>query len=328
MTRCVDDPMNQSPIPVSVLTGYLGAGKTTLLNHILTNRQGWKVAVIENEFGEIGVDNDLVLATQEDLIVFNNGCVCCKIRGDLIKTLSEIARRPERFDAILIETTGLADPSPVIQSFFVDEDLKALVRLDAVITLVDAKHIGLHLGSSQEAREQIAYGDVVLLNKTDLVTDADLDVLEREVRALNTLARIHRTKDAVIDLSKVLEVGAFDLSKRLEAAPDLLTEEHHEHESDIGSVSLRVDGALDGKKLNAWLGTLLKTRGTDIFRMKGIVNVQGETRRVVFQGVHMMFEGRPDRPWQEGDDRTNRIVFIGRALEAAALEAALRSCRV
>jgi G3E family GTPase len=175
-----------SPIPVSVLTGFLGAGKTTLLNRILTGKHGWKVAVIENEFGEIGVDNQLVMATEEDLIVMNNGCVCCTVRGDLIKTLNDLLRRPEKFDAILIETTGIADPSPVIQSFFIDDDLKAQLRLDAVITLVDARHIWQHLETNHEAREQIAYGDVVLLNKTDLATPEDLDRLEKQVRELNT----------------------------------------------------------------------------------------------------------------------------------------------
>src|SRR6185503_6643761 len=176
------EPVEMSQIPVSVLTGFLGAGKTTLLNRILTGRHGWKVAVIENEFGEIGVDNQLVMTTEEDLIVMNNGCVCCTIRGDLIQTLNDLLRRPEKFDAILIETTGVADPSPVIQSFFVDEDLKAKLRLDAVITLVDARHIWQHLEANREAREQIAYGDVVLLNKTDLATPADLDRLEKQVR--------------------------------------------------------------------------------------------------------------------------------------------------
>jgi G3E family GTPase len=309
------------------LVGYTNGGKTTLLNHILTRRHGWKVAVIENEFGEIGVDNKLVLTTEEDLIVMNNGCVCCSIRGDLIKTLNDLLRRPEKFDAILIETTGLADPSPVIQSFFVDDDLKSRLRLDAVITLVDAKHIGLHIDGSREAREQIAFADVVLLNKIDLVTPAEVDRLETKVRKLNVLARIHRTKNAEIDLGLVLDVGAFDLSRRLEASPDLLTARDHHHESGIGSVSLREPGPLDGRKFNGWLGGLLKSRGTDIFRMKGIVEVQGESRRVVFQGVHMLFDGRPDRPWQPGEDRSSILVFIGRNLDGAELRAGLISCR-
>jgi G3E family GTPase len=267
------------------------------------------------------------MATEEDLIVMNNGCVCCTIRGDLIKTLNDLLRRPEKFDAILIETTGVADPSPVVQSFFVDEDLKARVRLDAVITLVDARHIWQHLDSNHEAREQIAYGDVVLLNKTDLATPEELDRLEKRVRELNILARIYRTKDAAIDLAKILDVGAFDLSRRLEVSPGLLTADEHHHHSDIHSVSLREPGALDGRKLNAWLGGLLKTRGTDIFRMKGIVEVQGEARRVVFQGVHMMFDGRPDRPWQEGEDRSSILVFIGRNLPEQELRDSLRSCK-
>jgi len=316
-----------SQVPVSVLTGFLGAGKTTLLNRILSEKHGWKVAVVENEFGEIGVDNQLVLATEEDLIVMNNGCVCCTVRGDLIKTLNELLRRPEKFDAILIETTGVADPSPVIQSFFVDEDLKARLRLDAVITLVDARHIWQHLDAEREAREQIAYGDVVLLNKTDLATPEELDRLEERVRDLNVLAKIYRTRDASISLDKILDVGAFDLSKRLEASPDLMTADQHHHHSDIHSVSLREPGPVDGRKLNGWLGGLLKTRGTDIFRMKGIVEVQGEARRVVFQGVHMMFDGRPDRPWQLGEDRSSLLVFIGRNLPEQELRDGLRACR-
>jgi G3E family GTPase len=316
-----------SQVPVSVLTGFLGAGKTTLLNRILTEKHGWKVAVVENEFGEIGVDNQLVLATEEDLIVMNNGCVCCTVRGDLIKTLNDLLRRPEKFDAILIETTGVADPSPVIQSFFVDEDLKAKLRLDAVITLVDARHIWQHLDVNRESREQIAYGDVVLLNKTDLATPEELDRLEERVRDLNVLAKIYRTKDAAISLDKILDVGAFDLSKRLEVSPGLMTADQHHHHSDIHSVSLQEPGPVDGRKLNGWLGGLLKTRGTDIFRMKGIVEVQGEARRVVFQGVHMMFEGRPDRPWQPGEDRSSLLVFIGRNLPEQELRDGLRACR-
>lgn len=318
--------MEMTPVPASVLTGFLGAGKTTLLNRILTERHGWKVAVIENEFGEIGVDNQLVLATQEDIIVMNNGCVCCTVRGDLIRTLNDLLRRPERFDAILIETTGVADPSPVIQSFFVDDDLKTRVRLDAVITLVDAHHIWQHLAANREAREQIAYGDVVLLNKTDLSTPAELDRLETAVRKLNVLAKIYRTRDAAITLDRILDIGAFDLSRRLEVSPGLAAPEAHTH-SDIHSVSLREPGPVDGRRLNAWLGGLLKSRGTDIFRMKGIVEVQGESRRVVFQGVHMMFDGRPDRPWQAGEDRSSVLVFIGRNLPERELREGLRGCR-
>lgn len=310
-------------IPVTVLTGFLGAGKTTLLNRILSEQHGRRIAVIENEFGAVGVDNELVIGTDEDLILLNNGCVCCGIRGDLIQTLSDLLKKKERFDAVMIETTGLADPAPVIQSFFVDDDLKAQYALDAVITVVDAKHVWQHFDARKEVREQIAFADIVLLNKKDLVEPVELDRLERNVRSLNAMATIYRTQDAAVAVSRLLDVRAFDPSKK----PEIVVDEHADHVHDISSVALREPGALDGRKLNAWLGALLKTRGSDIFRMKGIVEVAGERRRVVFQGVHMMFQGHPDRPWNDGEDRTNTLVFIGRNLSTDDLRAGLRSCR-
>lgn len=315
-------------IPATVLTGFLGAGKTTLLNQILTKQSDRKVAVIVNEFGEIGIDNELIVDAKEETIMMSNGCICCKFRGDIIRTILDILRRPEKFDALVIETTGLADPGPIAQSFFVDDELKSKVRLDAIVTVVDAKHVTLHLEKGREAREQIAFADVTLLNKTDLVSPEELADLRKTVRGLNRVTTIHETEKTEIDLDKILDIGAFDLSRRVEVSPDFFETKGEHLDPEIRSISIREEGSLDGKRFNAWLGTLLKERGMDIFRMKGIVHVEGEKRRVVFQGVHMMFEGRPDRPWEADEERTNRVVFIGRNLPEEEIRAGLKNCVV
>lgn len=324
---------DQDAVPVTVLTGYLGAGKTTLLNRILTHEHGKKVAVIVNEFGEVGIDNQLVVDADEEIFEMNNGCVCCTVRGDLIRIISNLMRRRDKFDHLVIETTGLADPAPVIQTFFVDDDVQSQTKLDAVVTVVDAKHIWQHW-DSDEAQEQIAFADVILLNKTDLVEPAQLDQLESRIRAMNALAKIYRTRDAAIEMDVLLGVSAFDLDRALQLDPKFLHDaEHghaheHEHDETVGSIAIVESGAVDGQKLNQWISQLLQTQGPDIFRMKGILNIAGEDRRFVFQGVHMLFDGRPDRPWKSDDERKNELVFIGRNLDAAKLKEDFRACLV
>jgi len=315
-------------IPTTVLTGYLGAGKTTLLNRILTYEHGKKVAVIVNEFGEVGIDHQLVINADEEVFEMNNGCICCTVRGDLIRIINNLLRRRHKFDHLLIETTGLAEPGPVIQTFFVDEDIRRQVSLDAVVTLVDAKHIGQHW-QSEEVEEQIAFADIVLINKTDLVTDAELQKLNDRIRSMNALCRIYPTQNAEIEIDRLLGVGAFDLDRVLSIDPHFLTKDHdHDHEEDVFSVALVEEGALDLEKLNEWLGELLQTNGSNIFRMKGILNIHQQAERFVFQGVHMMFDGRPDRLWQKEEARRNEIVFIGRNLDREALTRSFRACLV
>jgi len=442
-----------SRIPVTILTGFLGSGKTTLLNRILTEKHGQRIAVIENEFGEIGIDDALVIQADEEIFEMNNGCICCTVRGDLIRILANLMKRRDKFDYVLVETTGLADPGPVAQTFFVDEEVKDSFRLDGIVTLVDARHVWQHIDESDECKEQIAFADKILINKTDLATEADVQKLEARLKTMNRLAQVHRTHLAQLPVAEVINIRAFDLEKKLEVDADFLkpelpfewsgvynlsagnhqlvfqpgpdpligcvilpvanlnqdtlgiaqkqatklfstpgqavgrggtvlpdevfyalrldeitttfqlavaqagryavftqhmpeefdfqlqrdgqklstvfSEEHaagHEHDDTVTSVGISIAGELHEQRLEAWLSETLRTKGADIFRMKGILNIQGSPNRFVFQGVHMLFDGKPDRPWQPGEDRTNQLVFIGRKLNREALNAGFKRC--
>lgn len=446
--------MENKKIPVTVLTGFLGSGKTTLLNRILSENHGKKIAVIENEFGEIGVDNELVIGADEEIFEMNNGCICCTVRGDLIRILGQLTRRKDRLDHIIVETTGLANPAPVAQTFWVDDDMKEQFELDAIITIVDALHVWQHIDDSAECQEQIAFADVILLNKTDLVNEEELQKLEQKIMAMNSQAKIYLTQNTVIGLDKILNVHAFDLEAKMEINPDLAVEElpfefagfyhfneyeynlkleagpdptmdifivkvdsikddfdklkkiairqfaeggevvkngkfvktnsnittlfidseevsfrakfakagtyavftqhhpnefsmtwmqngmepelieslefehSHEHNSEVTSVGINTSGELDEYKLNVWLSTLLRVNGTDIFRMKGILNIKGSEERYVFQGVHMLFSGKEDRKWKVGEERKNQLVFIGKNLNRQELNEGFKNCIV
>jgi G3E family GTPase len=313
-------------IPVTVLTGYLGAGKTTLLNRVLTEAHGKKYAVIVNEFGEIGIDNELVVNADEEVFEMNNGCICCTVRGDLIRIIGNLLKRKDRFDAILIETTGLADPAPVAQTFFVDEEVRQRARLDSIVTVVDAKHLAARLDDSHEAAEQIAFADTILLNKTDLVDAIELAQVEARIRAINPTAIIHRTERCALAVDRVLDRHAFDLDRILAVEPAFLSEDDHQHDDAVTSVALRETRPIDPIKFDEWIRTLLRTRGQDILRSKGILDIKGSPSRYVFQAVHMLCEGATGRGWAPDEARDSKLVFIGRNLDPAGLRTAFASC--
>jgi G3E family GTPase len=321
-------------IPVTVLTGFLGSGKTTLLNRILTEEHGMRIAVVENEFGEVGVDDALVVGAEEEVFEMNNGCICCTVRGDLIRILGTLMRRRDKFDRILIETTGLADPAPVAQTFFMDDEIAAQLRLDAIVTVVDAAHALSHLdevkpdGVENEAVEQVAFADRIVLNKTDLAAEATIRRLTRRIRAVNATVQIIPAQYAKVDLRQVLDVGAFDLDRVLIEDPQFLEQTDHQHDLSVTSVGIDLPGEVDGNRINAWLGDLLRTKGVDIFRSKGILAIDGAPRQYVFQGVHMLLDGEFGRDWGADEPRGNKLVFIGRNLDRAELERGFADCLV
>ncbi len=344
-------PDSASKIPVTVLTGYLGAGKTTLLNRILSEPHGKKFAVIVNEFGEIGIDNDLVVNADEEVFEMNNGCICCTVRGDLVRIIDGLMRRKGKFDAIIVETTGLADPAPVAQTFFMDEAVGAKTKLDAVVTVADAKWLADRLKDAPEAKNQIAFADVILLNKTDLVTAEELGELEARIRGLNPYARLHRTQRAKIDINEVLGRNAFDLDRILDIEPSFLNsdEHHHDHHHDhdhqhdhghhhhgnglkhyhdeeMQSVSIKTDKPLDPDKFFPWIQDLVAKDGPSILRCKGILSFKDDPERFVFQGVHMILDGDHQRPWRADEKRDSRIVFIGRNLPEDRIRQGVESC--
>lgn len=346
--------MKKKPIvSATVLTGFLGAGKTTLLTHLLTQPHGYKCAIIINEFGSVGIDHQIVVGADEEIVELSNGCLCCRVRGDLVKCIEGLFDKAKKFDYILIETTGLADPSPISYTFF-QENFADRVRLDAIVTVVDARHIEKSLDDAPEAAAQVAFADVLLLNKTDLVDEIGLERITARLRRMNRLAQIHRTERSQIDVSKILNVRARDLAAPVipllaESSEAHRHDEHcshsehdhshgceHDHDHSHGDHGLHDDKVtsfviteerpLDLKKTEQWLAELLGKSGEQIYRSKGILHIKGQAKRVVFQGVQMMFDNAPDRFWNPGEKRQSQLVFIGREIDEPAIRQGFADC--
>lgn len=329
----------EKPVPVTILTGFLGSGKTTLLNHILSSTEHkMKFAIIENEFGAVGVDEKLVgeaSQVDDEVIEVMNGCICCTVRGDLVTALKRLYTKVEKFDAVLIETTGLADPAPVAQTFFVDEAIQALYSLDGIVTVVDGKHVVQHLdeekpeGVENETVEQIAFADRILINKCDLLSKEEQDSVEARIKGINTQAQIFRTEHSKCDPKNLIGLGAFDLQRVLEMDPEFLnTEGEHEHDSTVSSWSVKFAGELNTNRLQNWISGMIQTKSNDLFRYKGVLAVKNKKEKFVFQGVHMlMAAGYSDIMWKDDEERECRFVFIGRNLDKAMLEEEFMKCK-
>ena len=324
-----------SKASVIILTGFLGSGKTTLLNRILTAEHGRRVAVIVNEFGEVGIDHHLLLSSDQEVVQMNNGCVCCTVRGDLVRSFFQLMEHRDKFDTVVIETTGLAEPAPVAQSIYSDERIRSQFTLAGVVTVVDAKYVSTRLEESAEACEQIAFADLILLNKTDLSTPEKLDETEQQIGRLNKVAKIHRTRNAELDLSAILDLGT-DFSVKLEDRDD--HDRHHQHDhhhhghhhhnhlQNIDTVCIEQPGDLDGLKVSMWFRSVIAQLGDRILRMKGILNLKGDNDQFLLQGVHWDFEGRPGRAWGPDEERMNRLVFIGRELDCDKITGGFETC--
>ena len=322
-------------ISVIIVTGFLGAGKTTLLNRILTADHGRRIAVIVNEFGEVGIDHHLLLASDQEVVQMNNGCICCTVRGDLLRSFFQLMDHRLKFDTVIIETTGLAEPAPVAQSLYADERIRREFTLEGVVTVVDAKHVAVQLEESAEVCEQIAFADLIVLNKTDLSTPDGLDQVEKQIGRLNKVAKVYRTRNSELDLAEVLDMGSIGLADKIDRAVVADHDHHHDHHhhhhhhshlQNIVTVCIVKPGALDGTKVSMWFRALIAEFGADILRMKGILNLRGDPDEFLFQGVQMEFEGKPGRAWGDSEDRVNRLVFIGRKLDEEKITQGFEDC--